>query len=242
MLVIAVLTATMMMGINNLYGKVFADPVHCDQPGWPSCYKVGYDNGLGRSGSCPSGHSAAFCAGWYVATHRQAVGAYSSGSPPAQQQQQVPPAQQNNSTSSSGEGGSQAIPATTGGTQWKEYALVFPPLVNMHFHVYHNEYGLFIPWKTLCTKTQQYLVKPCDSLINPDGSLTSDGGRAVGCIWNGAVAAAVANHFNIPLDTIRSLLGGLASLTGCSGIVNLDQIQTSPDLQRALQLAETMAR
>jgi hypothetical protein len=112
----------------------------------------------------------------------------------------------------------------------------------MHFHVYHNAYGLFIPWKTLCDKTQQYLVKSCNSLIKPDGPLTSYGDRAVGCISNGAVAAVVANHFNIPLDTIRGLLGGLAPLTGCSGIVNLDQIQTSPDLQRVLQLAETMAR
>ena len=71
----------------------------------------------------------------------------------------------------------------------------------------------------------------CGSLINPDGSLTSAGDTAVGCITNGAIATVIASHFNIPLDTIKSLLGGLAGLTGCGGIVNMDQIQTSRDLR-----------
>jgi hypothetical protein len=83
MLVTAALAAIMMIGISNAYGKAFADPIHCDQAGWPSCYKVGYDDGLGMSGPCPSGHSTAFCAGWYVATHN--LGS-SGGGPPAQQQ------------------------------------------------------------------------------------------------------------------------------------------------------------
>jgi len=47
-LVIIGLTVTMIMGINNIYGKAFADPVHCDLSGWPSCYKVGYDDGLAK--------------------------------------------------------------------------------------------------------------------------------------------------------------------------------------------------
>jgi hypothetical protein len=42
-------------------------PAHCDRSGWPSCYSVGYE--AGKQGPCPSGHSAAFCAGWYVATY-----------------------------------------------------------------------------------------------------------------------------------------------------------------------------
>ena len=80
-----------------------------------------------------------------------------------------------------------------GDTQLQEYAVVFPPLVNMHSGVYHNEKGVFVPWKTICNKTQQYLVESCDSLINSDGSLTSGGDRAVGCIWNGAIIAGAAN-------------------------------------------------
>lgn len=42
-----------------------ADVAHCDQPGWPSCYSVGYADGKAHSGTpCPSGHSANFCSGW----------------------------------------------------------------------------------------------------------------------------------------------------------------------------------
>jgi len=71
-----------------------------------------------------------------------------------------------------------------------------------------------------------YVVLPC-SLINPDGTLTSVGDTVVGCITNGAIVTVFESQFNIPLDTIKSILGGLAGPTGCSGIVNIDQIQTS---------------
>jgi hypothetical protein len=70
----------MMMGINNMYDKAFADSVHCDTAG--SCYKVGYDDGLGMSGPCPSGHSSGFCRGWDDATG----GSNNNGSSPALEQ------------------------------------------------------------------------------------------------------------------------------------------------------------
>ena len=41
--------------------------------------------------------------------------------------------------------------------------------------------------------------------------------------------------------TIKGILGGLATPTGCGRIVNLDQIQTSPDVQRLVQIASSMA-
>jgi len=42
-----------------------ADVLHCDQPNWPSCYSVGYQDGkLHPGASCPTGHSADFCSGW----------------------------------------------------------------------------------------------------------------------------------------------------------------------------------
>jgi hypothetical protein len=45
--------------------NVYADAAHCDQPGWPSCYKVGYTDGQNNPGSsCPKGHSTEFCRGW----------------------------------------------------------------------------------------------------------------------------------------------------------------------------------
>jgi len=130
---------------------------------------------------------------------------------------------------------------TSGNTPWKEFGIFLGP-IQKHTGVFHNENGVFVPWTTLCASGQTYLLKSCDSLINPDGSLTSAGDTAVGCITNGAIATVIASQFNIPLDTIKSLLGSLAGQTGCGGIVNMDQIQTSPDLQRLVQSAGTMAR
>ena len=43
---------------------VYADPARCDQPGWPSCYSVGYTDGHKNPGnSCPSGHIQNFVEG-----------------------------------------------------------------------------------------------------------------------------------------------------------------------------------
>ena len=49
--------------LNNSPGS--GDPTHCDQAGYPSCYSVGYSDGLNAPGtSCPSGHSRAYCDGY----------------------------------------------------------------------------------------------------------------------------------------------------------------------------------
>lgn len=130
---------------------------------------------------------------------------------------------------------------TSGNSPWQEFGVFLGP-IQKHTGVFHNENGVFIPWTTLCASGQTYLLESCGSLVNPDGSLTSAGDTAVGCITNGAIATVIASQFNIPLNTIKSLLGSLAKQTGCGGIVNMDQIQTSPDLQRLVQSAGTMAR
>lgn len=130
---------------------------------------------------------------------------------------------------------------TSGNTPWHEFGVFLGP-IQKHTGVFHNENGVFIPWTTLCASGQTYLLESCGSLVNPDGSLTSAGDTAVGCITNGAIATVIASQFNIPLNTIKSLLGSLAGQTGCGGIVNMDQIQTSPDLQRLVKSAGTMAR
>ena len=42
---------------------------HCDQAGYPSCYGVGYSDGLNAPGTkCPSGHSRAYCNGYTAAS------------------------------------------------------------------------------------------------------------------------------------------------------------------------------
>jgi hypothetical protein len=95
--------------------------------------------------------------------------------------------------------------------------------------ILHNEQGVFIPWSVVCAHGSQYLLKPCSSLVNPDGSLTSQGDTAVGCIRNGFAAAALATKFNMSFDTIKNALKGFAPLTGCGGILDMDQIQNSTD-------------
>jgi uncharacterized membrane protein len=52
------------MTINTHVGIAFADPQHCDKPGWPSCYSVGFDNGKANPGTSCSGHSKNYCRGW----------------------------------------------------------------------------------------------------------------------------------------------------------------------------------
>jgi hypothetical protein len=69
MVITAVLAASMVIDNSNLYSNSLAiGPPHCDQPGLPSCYRVGYNAGLLGSGPCPSGHSSEFCRGWNDAT------------------------------------------------------------------------------------------------------------------------------------------------------------------------------
>jgi hypothetical protein len=46
-------------------GSSSSTPTHCDQAGYPSCYSVGYSDGLNAPGTrCPSGHSRAYCDGY----------------------------------------------------------------------------------------------------------------------------------------------------------------------------------
>ena len=43
------------------------EATHCDQPGSPSCYSVGFQVGKNSAGTiCPGGHSANYCSGWKV--------------------------------------------------------------------------------------------------------------------------------------------------------------------------------
>jgi hypothetical protein len=41
------------------------DPIHCDKPGFPSCFGVGYKGGhnVDSGSACPSGYSPNCCAG-----------------------------------------------------------------------------------------------------------------------------------------------------------------------------------
>ena len=50
---------------NESQGLPVANSAHCDKPGYPSCYSIGYEAGKKSPGtSCPSGHTQNYCAGW----------------------------------------------------------------------------------------------------------------------------------------------------------------------------------
>lgn len=73
-----------------------------------------------------------------------------------------------------------------------------------------------------------------------DGVLTSAGDKAVGCITNGAIITAIATKLNMQIDTISKLLGNLAGMSGCGGIVDMNQAQASPEIQNLVQFAGNM--
>lgn len=65
-------------GSGRGYIQGVADPTHCDQPGFPACYDVGYHDGYNNAvnehhqfhSSCPLGHSKAFCSGYVIGYNR----------------------------------------------------------------------------------------------------------------------------------------------------------------------------
>lgn len=106
---------------------------------------------------------------------------------------------------------------------------------SIHTGILHNENGVFVPWSFICDHTQQYLLQPCSTLINPDGSLNSQGEKAVGCIRNGFAGAVIGSKYlGLSFDQIKGILNGASGLTGCGGIVNLDQIPNSDMFQMLL--------
>ncbi|MFY9871714.1 MAG: hypothetical protein WAK17_18530 [Candidatus Nitrosopolaris sp.] len=64
-LLVVISLATIMIVTAGSFHLVMADPLHCDIEGWPSCYSVGYSNGLANPGTnCPTDHSDNYCTGW----------------------------------------------------------------------------------------------------------------------------------------------------------------------------------
>lgn len=90
-LTVIIPTILMVIGLFSITSPrfVYADPAHCDKPGYPSCYSVGFGDGQQNpDGGCPPYHSTHFCDGWHIgATTRgqaipsQRVGASQTPSP-----------------------------------------------------------------------------------------------------------------------------------------------------------------
>lgn len=85
-------------------------------------------------------------------------------------------------------------------------------------------------WRGICSTLQIALYSPCGELVNnDDGTLSSEGERALSCIRNGAILAAGAGLLpgvGIPV-TPGLIIKGLDILeerTGCGGIVKMDML------------------
>jgi len=98
----------------------------------------------------------------------------------------------------------------------------------------YNELGVFIPWTKLCDKGQSYLVESCSNLADPStGLLTKEGDKAVNCIIHGVAYGSKLNGV-LGFSLAKTLLNLGASLTGCGGIVDMNTIQDSNEVQTLL--------
>jgi hypothetical protein len=93
-----------------------------------------------------------------------------------------------------------------------------------------------IDWMQVCTTLQSALVPSCDTLVNPDNTLTSEGRRAVECVTNGALLALGATALKVPTPAIAGGLDFLAASTGCGGIVNMNALKNVADPSTILQM------
>jgi hypothetical protein len=85
-------------------------------------------------------------------------------------------------------------------------------------------------WMDLCTKISFALTSSCDTLVNPDNTLTSQGMHVRDCIQGGTLLAGAALLLGTPPTTIVSVLPTVAQLGGCGDVVdfsklNLGQLQ-----------------
>jgi phosphopantetheine adenylyltransferase len=77
-------------------------------------------------------------------------------------------------------------------------------------------------YSSICSTLQPVLVQSCGTLINSDGTLTSEGTHALHCIKNGILLGGGAALFGLPLPIILKGLSILAAPTGCGDVVNMN--------------------
>jgi hypothetical protein len=179
-------------------------------------------------GHCGSHRSSEFCSGYYNGVNGNAY--FSQGN-----------TQQTQSGTYSGNS-----PTTTTNQQpafigkdfgdFTDIPIVGGTIGNHQTGVLHNEQGVFIPWSKICDSGQTVLQQQCSSLVNPNGSLTSQGDTAVECIRNGLAAAIVAQQNGVGQGLTKGALSFLAPLTGCGGIVDINQVASNPMFQQILQI------
>jgi hypothetical protein len=119
-------------------------------------------------------------------------------------------------------------PAPDSGGPWKDLGNLGPGPLNHPVGVYRNNAGVYIPWNVICNSGQQFLLQSCSDLIDPSTGLLTDAGvKAADCINNGLALGTIGHMFNISPDLERTILGGLASFTGCDNIVDMNKVPAS---------------
>jgi hypothetical protein len=117
----------------------------------------------------------------------------------------------------------QTTTTTSPGGGWRDLGHL--GIVNRDTGILRNEQGVFIRWSKICNAGQQFLLQSCSELVDPSGSLTPAGDKATDCINNGLAAGVLAVNIGISPDVAKNILGTLASLTGCGGIVDMKSFQ-----------------
>ena len=79
-------------------------------------------------------------------------------------------------------------------------------------------------WNDLCNKISFALTSSCDTLVNPDNTLTSQGMHVRDCIQGGALLAGAALLIGTPPTTIVSVLLTIAQLGGCGDAVDFSKL------------------
>lgn len=90
-----------------------------------------------------------------------------------------------------------------------------------------------IDWDTLCNDISQMsiLFQSCIDLVNQNGTLTSAGETAMGCVKNGLSLGLEALHHGVPLGRVIFGLGLLAQPTGCGSVLNMNAVESTNQFQ-----------
>jgi hypothetical protein len=76
----------------------------------------------------------------------------------------------------------------------------------------------------LCNKISFALISSCNTLVNPDNTLTEAGTHARDCIQGGALLAAGALLIGVDPGTIASTLPKIAEIAGCGDVVDFNKL------------------
>jgi hypothetical protein len=87
-------------------------------------------------------------------------------------------------------------------------------------------------WSIACYNVERWLIHPCSTHLNPDGTLTQEGNRAKDCIIGGALLSGASLYLSrgtLPTGTIIDGLALLAPTNGCGDVVDFVKLKQATD-------------